>query len=473
MSGKYKVGEDAILHFVTFSVMGWIDVFSREQYTGGPVHGAITSGQLTSSGVVPNSVISYLSTQPAPGSTKPKAYLNWVLLDEQFNFVQAGSQIIPANETGTAQQIIKIGTDAAVAQKNGYVYIYVSNESNNLVYFDNLQITHIRGPILEETHYYPFGLTMAGISSKALNGAPENKYKWNKGSELQNKEFSDGSGLELYATNLRSLDPQLGRWWQIDPKPDYSQSLYSAMNNNPILYNDPLGDTARIQFKTGFLGLGKKQEVVYNNGNLTNKDGSAYGGKVKGYLGKVVNALQSLSNTAEGKSIVNELQNSTNNFTIKNGSANSFTPSNLTASYGNIPSLQNVSNGTLPTGGSGGTIVWNPGISTSGMNTAGNTNRPAYIGLGHEMAHGRDANQGTLYIGGDYTNPLNGNSYLSKDQGLNKSEWRAVYYENIIRQQAGLPLRTQYGLQDNGGSFTGTGPSLLTPAGLPINFPIQ
>lgn len=32
MSSKYKVGEDAIPHFVTFSVVGWIDVFSREEY---------------------------------------------------------------------------------------------------------------------------------------------------------------------------------------------------------------------------------------------------------------------------------------------------------------------------------------------------------------------------------------------------------------------------------------------------------
>lgn len=32
MSSKYKPGEDAIAHFVTFSIVGWIDVFSREIY---------------------------------------------------------------------------------------------------------------------------------------------------------------------------------------------------------------------------------------------------------------------------------------------------------------------------------------------------------------------------------------------------------------------------------------------------------
>jgi len=84
---------------------------------------------------------------------------------------------------------------------------------------------------------------MAGISSKAA-GKLENKKGYN-GNELQNKEFSDGSGLDVYDFNARTYDQQIGRFIQIDPLTEEggqeSLSPFHFSENNPVLYSDPDG----------------------------------------------------------------------------------------------------------------------------------------------------------------------------------------------------------------------------------------
>ena len=79
---------------------------------------------------------------------------------------------------------------------------------------------------------------MAGISSLALQFGKYNRYRYN------GIELDTSLGLDNYEAKLRDLDPQTGRWWQVDPKSENTEDIspYASNNNNPIRFKDPDGD---------------------------------------------------------------------------------------------------------------------------------------------------------------------------------------------------------------------------------------
>lgn len=130
-----------------------------------------------------------------------------------------------------------------------------SLKSNHL---GNIRMSYTKDPqtgdlkILEENHYYPFGLKhsryaplvgrMSAINNdtdKAIVPINPNdqfarqsvyKYKYN------GKELQDELGLGLYDYGARNYDPALGRWFGIDNASEkyYRHSPYHYAGNNPV-----------------------------------------------------------------------------------------------------------------------------------------------------------------------------------------------------------------------------------------------
>jgi RHS repeat-associated protein len=116
---------------------------------------------------------------------------------------------------------------------------------------------------------------------------------------LQDKEFSDGSGLEEYDFGARFQDPQLGRWETLDPKAEKFawQSPYCAFNNTPINIKDPTGTS-------GEPVIDKKNKTITVNSNIT-----FYGSDGNSKLAsKAASQIQAQWNAANGKTTIDGVE---------------------------------------------------------------------------------------------------------------------------------------------------------------------
>ncbi|WP_445455986.1 DUF6443 domain-containing protein [Flavobacterium sp. HNIBRBA15423] len=149
----------------------------------------------------------------------------------------------------------------------GYVSVVDSHGVNNYNYvfnytdhLGNIRLSYGVDPstqtikIMEENHYYAFGLKHTNYNSDqllyqkgtnetiTLKGGtptiqPTYKYRYNS------KEFQDELGLNVYDYDNRVYDQAVGRFWQIDPKTENGRrwSPYNYCFNNPVYFLDPDG----------------------------------------------------------------------------------------------------------------------------------------------------------------------------------------------------------------------------------------
>lgn len=182
-----------------------------------------------------NHLLIFAGNQSNVDNSQPRAYLNYILFDSNFTFVNAGFKQVSSAAKDDHERVFFPTMDI---DRGGYLYVYLSNESNNAfdVYFDDLRITHTKGRVLQEDHYYPFGLSINALSSSAPLSKPNN-FKYN------GKEQDQDFDINWYDYGARMYMPEIGRWNGVDFLAQVNEgwSPYNYVQNNPLRFIDPDG----------------------------------------------------------------------------------------------------------------------------------------------------------------------------------------------------------------------------------------
>lgn len=301
---------------------------------------------------------------------------------------------------------------------------YIHNGKYHFFFSDHLgsvrAVACEDGSVIQSSAYYPFGKTFGDSPDTCSSSQP---YKFN------GKEDQSFASVPLLDYGARLLSTRTGRWTTMDPLAEkyYSISPYAYCGNNPVNLIDPDGMWIFIYYNN--------QSYKYENGKLYQYQTS--GEKATSYIeitpeeGSFVegifNALNDLENNSDtGKKLLKYFSNDDINAYIHPYSK--IADDNKTKETENGLVLSGISTPIYMKDDLSGTaIATENGIEES----------PLWIDLGHELSHRKDyitngekVNEPWITIG---------------DEIFVKSEIQATHYENLMRQEAGLPLRTHYG----------------------------
>jgi RHS repeat-associated protein len=231
--------------------------------------GTTSSGTVKDGGQFSSSTSSFpFPTQAGSitaGSTEsgPKAYLNWLVFDRDYNLILSKSNFDRLSATPK-----EIGQDVAherlfspeiTIDVAGYVYIFLSNEETTPVdvYFDDFKVTQVKSPVVQMDDYYPFGLAFNSFSRE---NSLKQDFKYN------GKELQDELSLGWLDYGARMYMADVGRWGAMDPLTEVYRRWggYVYAVDNPLRYIDPNGmDVVSTTQGTTYSGADAQTMFIY------------------------------------------------------------------------------------------------------------------------------------------------------------------------------------------------------------------
>jgi RHS repeat-associated protein len=150
---------------------------------------------------------------------------------------------------------------------------YVFNYTDHL---GNIRLSYSQDPstnvlkVIEENHYYPFGLKHTGYNSDKMMLVKEASvlkikpvpplFKTSYNYRFQSQEFQEELGLNAYFFRYRTYYPDLGRFLQVDPVAEsYVYNSTYAFAENRVIESIDLEGKESWYTQDGSLATGNKQ----------------------------------------------------------------------------------------------------------------------------------------------------------------------------------------------------------------------
>ena len=230
------------------------------------------------------------------------------------------------------------------------------------------------------------------------------------------KEKDSETGLSYFGSRYYSSD--LSIWLSVDPMAAKYASLspYVYCAYNPVKLVDPNGEDIWIIGEDG-------NQYRFYQGYLYTEEGKLYIPDLDSFLSDAQDAINALRGTETGNRLISTFEGPNNKDVFIESDSKS-----------NCDYLTTDANGEFVSQ----IIFWNSEgtdlMTTEGMQKSSTTD------LGHEFSH--------VY---DNVKKIKGLKDLCPNKG-SRSEWRAVYKENCIREELGLPYRTGYTFKNPNGT---------------------